>query len=415
MNNFLVAYMVGPEGKGLIYLLQFISGGIGLTLLSFGLGPTAIFYLSRDRGFSVSEIATGVFCASLLLGILPMAILGPLWSWVGPMFTPKVSAGYVWLALAMIPAMTLTFNVGYICLGRGQIRAYNWLRVAPSILFFLLLILLLPTHQRRIWLVCLLWVASVALPSCYALALIRRWNGARHPRNSTSFLRIALQFGWRSHLGAVTQYLQHRVDVLLVGYFLSLADLGIYAFAVSLAELLWYLPQAVGPVLMPHVAASSDDDARRLTPIVCRATLGVTALLSFALVAASACVIPAILPGFRSSIPVLWMLLPGIVVASIFKVLSSDFNGRGKPLKTLYPASAALFACIVGGLLIIPRYGIIGEAVVTTAGYSLNSVLYLRSYSRITAVPIRDLLLLRRTDFFSMNQMWQAWRSQSTE
>src|SRR6266705_6951223 len=48
VTNFLVAWIAGREGRGLIYLLQVISG-IGLMLLNFGLGPASIYYLGRDK------------------------------------------------------------------------------------------------------------------------------------------------------------------------------------------------------------------------------------------------------------------------------------------------------------------------------------------------------------------------------
>ena len=82
LNSFLVAYLVGPEGRGLIYLLQFIAGGIGLTLLNFGLGPASVFYLGREERHSPSEVAAGVLWASLLLGSVPMIVLGPAWHWM---------------------------------------------------------------------------------------------------------------------------------------------------------------------------------------------------------------------------------------------------------------------------------------------------------------------------------------------
>jgi O-antigen/teichoic acid export membrane protein len=104
------------------------------------------------------------------------------------------------------------------------------------------------------------------------------------------------------------------------------------------------------------------------------------------------------LPAFQSSVRVLWILVPGVVAASIFKVLSSDFNGRGKPIETFYPAMIALGTGVVCGILVIPHFGICGAAVVTTGGYMLNSCLYVRSYTRLTGTPVSSLLFLRSED-----------------
>jgi stage V sporulation protein B len=409
LNNFLVAYLVGPEGRGLIYLLQVIAGGVGLTLLNFGVGPASVFYLGREDRHSLSEVAAGVFWTSLLLGALPMAVLGPLWPWTATLSTTKIAAPYLWLALAMIPSINLTFNAGFLCLARKRIGAYNWLRISPSVLFSVSLLVLLFGRSHKVWLVALAWAATTVIPGLFALDVVHSAGGMRSLAGAGRFLRSAFRFGWQSHLGAVTQYFQHRSDIFLVSYFLPLRDLGLYAFAVSVAELLWYVPQAVGTVLMPHLAGNPEEEASGITPLVCRATLALTVLLSVGLIVASTWLIPWILPAFRSSVRVLWILLPGIVAASIFKVLASDFNGRGKPIETFYPAVITLGTGLVCGILVIPRFGINGAAVVTTCGYVLNASLYVRAYSRMTAVPIADLLLLQPRDIAFASSLRQAW------
>ncbi len=251
------------------------------------------------------------------------------------------------------------------------------------------------------------------IPGLFALGVVRSAGGIQWPGAAKRFLRSAIRFSWHSHLGAVTQYLQHRSDILLVSYFLPLKDLGLYAFAVSLAELLWYIPHAVAPVLMPHVADQPEEEAIRITPMMCRATFAITALLSAGLAAASTWMIPRMLPLFHESVRVLWILLPGVVAASLFKILSSDFNGRGKPIETFYPAAITLGSGLVCGALVIPRFGIFGAALVTTGGYVLNALLYVRAYSRMTSVPIANLLFLRSEDLAFASGLRQEWNART--
>jgi O-antigen/teichoic acid export membrane protein len=412
-NSFLVAYLVGPEGRGLVYLMQFIAGGIGLTLLNFGLGPASVFYLGREGRYSLSEVAAGVLWASVLLGSLPMIVMGPAWHWVASLATQKIAGAYLWLALGVIPVMNLTFNAGFLCLARKRIGAYNWLRVSPSALFSVGLLAMMFSRSRTVWLIAVAWAATTVIPGVFALCVVGNAGGMKWPGAAKTFLRSAVRFGWHSHLGVVTQYFQHRSDILLVSYFLPLKDLGLYAFAVSLAELLWYIPHAVAPVLMPHVADQPEEEAIRITPMMCRATFAITALLSAVLAAGSSWMIPRMLPAFHESVHVLWILLPGVVAASLFKILSSDFNGRGKPIETFYPALAALGSGLICGVLVIPRFGIYGAAVVTTGGYVLNAILYVRSYSRMTSVPIAKLLFLRSEDFALASGLRQEWNART--
>ena len=121
-------------------------------------------------------------------------------------------------------------------------------------------------------------------------------------------------------------------------------------------------------------------------------------MLSLFLALVSSAVIPWLIPAFDEAIPVIWILLPGAVVASIFKVLSSDLNGRGRPLKTLFPPATALMFSVAGCIYAIPRFGIIGAAVVTSLSYLLNASLYIYGYSRSSSLTARSLVVLRSSD-----------------
>jgi len=405
LNNFLVADLGGPDGKGSIYLMQLISG-IGLIFLNLGLGPASVFYQGENRRYSPPHMATGILSPSLLVGFLPMIVLAPAWHWVAPLLPRKLSAPHLWLALAAIPALTLTWNASHVLLGRGDLRWFNLLRVLPGALFFVGLLGLLVEQSASVGWMVMLWLASVLSAGVVSARRMRRL-GAGWAFRWQGYLRDAVRFGWRSHLGAVAQYLQHRVDVVLVGFFLPVGELGIYSLAVSLAEALWHVPHAVATVLLAHVSRSSERSARA-TPFVCRTTLAITAVLAVSLAALAAWVIPHVLPAFDRSVRVLHWLLPGGVAASVFKVLASDFIGRGRPLRTFFPALTTLGLCAVAGWWVIPHFGILGAAAVATAGYLLNSALSLASYVRISPMPLRDLIVPRGSDLNVMADVWRA-------
>ncbi len=408
LSTFLVARMAGPEGKGYIYTLQLLSG-IALILANFGIGPAAVYHFRRDDGFSVEEIAAGLLWPSLLLGCIPLALLALLRQTPLAFLHSGIWQNAALLAFAVVPAFTLVWNLSYLYLAKEEIGGYNILRAAQPALFAMLLVGLLLARVTQLRILVSAWAISVWAPALLALVVAGSTVGLwRMP--SREFVRHAFDFGWRSHLGAVVQYLQHRADVVLVLYFLPLRELGIYSLAVGLAELLWYVPQSVSQVLLPHVASSEEADADHITSAFCRASFTSTAILSLLLAVASTVVIPWFLPAFRQAVLVIWILLPGTVVASIFKVLASDLNGRGQPLKTLFPAAAALLFSVTGCTYAVPRFGIIGAATVTSLAYILNASLYVYSFSRSPSVTARSLVLLQARDFHWYRKLILSWR-----
>jgi O-antigen/teichoic acid export membrane protein len=408
LNNFLVARLGGPDGKGLLYTLQLFAS-MALIVANLGIGPAAVYHFRRDAGFSVEDITAGLLWPSVLLGCVPLVVLAGLRQTSLALFHTGVWNSAAILAFATVPAYTLVWNLSYLYLAKGQMGGYNLLRASQSTLFALLLVGLSLAHVTALKILVGSWIASVWFPAVVALAVLGSTVGIwRVP--SRRFVKHAFEFGWRSHLGAVVQYMQHRADVVLVMYFLPLRELGVYSLAVGLVELLWYVPQSVSQVLMPHVASSTEADADRITSAFCRASVTVAAVLSVMLAVVSTAVIPWLLPAFRAAIPVIWILLPGTVVASIFKVLASDLNGRGQPLKTLFPPAAALVFSVAGCSYAIPRFGITGAAVVTSLAYLLNASLYIRQYSRTSTLTARSLVLLQVSDLIWYRKLLFARR-----
>lgn len=405
LSNFMIARLLGPEGRGLIFVPQFIAA-VGMTALNFGLGPAAVFYLGKRTEVQEAEVLSSIFWPTLLISSTPLIALALPWPWHVALFSSsKISAQYLLLGLAAIPLTTLALNLSYFAMAKGEILNYNLLRAASPVIFFASLCAGALAGVRAVSAIAALWVLSLLLPAIYAGFLFAR-TGGRWTLGSLKFLRKLFHFGWRSHLGAVTQYLQHRIDVILVTSFLPLREIGLYSLAVSVAELLWYLPHAIGPVLMPHVAGNSEQESNRITNFFCRATFMITAGLAIVMAIAAAIVIPRLLPAFVPSLRVIYLLLPGTVAASIFKVLSSDLNGRGKPLETFWPAAVALSVCLIAGIFVIPRYGITGAAVITSVGYILNSAFYLRAYSKLTGTRAWHLLFFRDAP-----SLWRTFRA----
>jgi O-antigen/teichoic acid export membrane protein len=395
-NNFLIARMGGPDGKGILYSLQLISIILGLSFLHFCLGSAAIVFLRQNRG-TRQDIASGIFLPSVVLGIIPALVMGLSWHWTAHFITSRIAGEYFWLGLMAIPAMVLTYNVSYFCLGDDRLNDYNRLMAAPSILLSVILIALWLLQKTEVSFLIIAWCFSVFVPSFYAgFVVLRSAKGALLPRYS--LFRKMYQFGWRAHLCGALQQLQHRSPVLLVAALLPVAQLGIYSLAITLVELLWYIPNTLSVALLPHVASSSEEEASRFTPAICRVTLAVTSVLGILLAVACSIVVPRVLPRFSPCLTPLWILMPGLAFASISRVMASDLNGRDKPMKVFYPVLTAVVLETVLGVYSVPRYALLGAASVTVLGYAVNTLMQIPIYCRVAAVPARSVLLIRRHD-----------------
>ncbi len=187
-------------------------------------------------------------------------------------------------------------------------------------------------------------------------------------------------------VGLLIFQLNYRVDVLLLGHFVERSDIGHYSVGVALTELLWQVPAVLGFLLFSHGASAPDPDrfsqdawrsASRLTALV--------ALVGLALAALAPTLVPLIYgTAYEPSVQVIWSLLPGVIVAVMFKILVGDLSARGRPMVAAGAFTIALILNIALNLILIPRHGIIGAAVSSSVSYTLGTLVFLFRYRRIT-------------------------------
>ena len=158
--------------------------------------------------------------------------------------------------------------------------------------------------------------------------------------------------------------------MFIVNYFLGPAGAGLYSVSVRLAELLWYLPNAVGFAIFPKVAATGADKMNAFTPRVFRMTLGLTVLGALGLALLGKPIIQLVYSSvFESAYVPMLVLLPGVVLLGGAKVLTNEMAGRGYPLYNSVNTSLTLMVTVLLDWVLIPRFGIIGAALASTIAY----------------------------------------------
>jgi O-antigen/teichoic acid export membrane protein len=166
--------------------------------------------------------------------------------------------------------------------------------------------------------------------------------------------------------------------MFFVNYFLGPAGVGIYSVSVGIAELLWYLPNAVGFIVFPKAASTQPEVMNLFIPRVFRITLGLTALGAVGLVFLGKQLIHLVFSSsFNSAYFPLVALLPGVVLLGGAKILSNDIAGRGYPQYNSINAGVAAILTVILDLVLIPSYGVLGAALASSIAYGTIFVIAL--------------------------------------
>jgi O-antigen/teichoic acid export membrane protein len=400
-TSVIIARLLGPSQKGTYSLLLLILNTITL-LLAFGLGSANVYFGARTTA-KLPALAGNSLIAGVVLGVT--GILLTALALQIPAVTAYLRSNGIaptWLlALSLLlPFLLLANFLQEIVRAAGQIVRYNLIALVAagaSLLGAMLFVWYLGwglAGALATWVFARMAMSVVAA----AFALAATQGRLRLDRGA---MREGLQFGMKLHPGNIAQFLNYRLDVLLIGLFLAPLQVGLYVTATNLTEIIWEIPHAVRTVLLQRVAASTEQPARNdMTAQVTRMTTTLVGIL---------CLVAAILSypmirilygePYAPAAAVLVLLLPGIWALSLGKLLAIHLAGSGQPQIGTRAAVASLVATLLLDLLLIPRFGLTGAAVASSVAYILSTVVIVRAYLNTTGQRLGDVAVMHAADW----------------
>jgi O-antigen/teichoic acid export membrane protein len=234
------------------------------------------------------------------------------------------------------------------------------------------------------------------------------WKLPQH----ASHLKDALSLGLRGQLGNLAAFMNYRLDVFVVNYFLDPAQVGLYALGVVISESLWQIPQAAATALFPRTARTIDEGAGSFTCLVTRQVFFLACILGLILALISPLAIPLIFGArFTPSVHVIWWILPGTIALAVAKVMSADISARGKPEFNSLSAFIALVVTILLDFTLIPRMGIAGAALASSLTYILEATIIAFALKHFLKAPWRALFIPTFAELKSYARLWTSLRA----
>ena len=402
----LITRALGLAGKGEISLI--LSAPNFLLLLgTFGTAHACIYHLGK-KTFSSNQIIGATWTLTVLETGLLFLVAVLLWFLGRTTILRGLNDHYLVFVVAFLPAELLLNFSTYIFRGLGRPDLFNAFRLLRSMIFSLCLLtgylfgFLTVEYVLAVWVVALLVTAFIAQVRLWPLRKCS--NGVR----SFSWKPVGSLFRYGSQIypTILLAFLGYRLDIYIINSILNKDKVGAYTLAVAAAEIVWYIPNAVGIALFPIIANMSDEEAKDLTPLVLRQVLLFTLIAVLGLLITGR---PLLFFAFgeqaASAVPLLYLLLPGILAFSALKTIWQDLCGRGRPLAASLSMLAVVVLNISLNLTITPRIGIGGAAVSASVAYFCGTVLILMIYGRITGVTVGMLL----TPTFKDREIYNHW------
>lgn len=388
--NFLVGRFLGAEVLGMfnqvltIYIIvsQFSVLGIQFSLLKY-----LSQYRAENRPFDelVTGAMLGAFICSLVVFIVLINFHRNISSWFD---SDGVAANF----LFVVPAV---FLFG---LNKVQISILNGLREMAVFGFFqaqrmvLILIGIAATIVLEAdvkWLIISITIAeSIQFLSLFAVT-IRHYN-FRISQRTFEWVRAHFSFGMKGVMNGGVSELNSRIDVIVVGVFLSDTAVGIYSMASTVIEGIMQIPAIVRNVINPVLSeywfsGSREKLFKFIKVLVIRFYLAFFIAAIFALIAFYIMVHYVVGSVFEPSIPIFAILLVGLIVSAGFLPLEMLPIQLGFPiLQSSYKTIVALVN-IGLNIILIQYFGLLGVAVATSISFVVSVILLVLLTNWITA------------------------------
>jgi O-antigen/teichoic acid export membrane protein len=392
----IVARTLGPEGRGHFQLLSvfpaFLSNFVKLGI------PQATVYSIRRRGAATSTVVSHAFVFALVLGgaltvgsflcrdwLLATALKG-----APPETLPPI--------LLLFPfVLVQAFFLGALQ-AEERFREYSFQQVAPTLLgFFGMAIALLWLH---------LGLFGAVLVQTIVVMFVTVWLAVRVHRRAPLRLvwdpplaREMLTFGGKSYVQTLAATLHRSLDQYMLNFFVGAAPVGLYAVGVGLTNILLKIPDAIGTVLFPRLAGLPEREAHAETSRACRLTLFVTTSLAILFFLFGGFAIRTLYGArFGGAVRPMYFMLPGVVLMSLYLILTRNFTSRNRQGVNILAAATALGANVVLNWLLIPRWGAEGAALSHGISYGLAAILLLVMFVRESGHTLAETVLVGRDE-----------------
>ena len=388
----IMARYLGPDGLGLFSMVMMIAGIIAL-VAGLGIDGAVVKYVAEYKNDKrkLNAVFSSAFITVVIFGAVASIVLFVLSDKFACLFDmPSLSH------LLKIYAFVFPFSLMYgiilgLLNGLREMKYYSFFNILYNIMIFLFILTLLffGFGVEGALIGDVLAVIVVTVVAAVFMKKFVRVTITDYRKNT----KMLTSFGSRLVGANMIGQIYYNIDIIMIGYFLTSAEVGYYAVAISLGRFFRIIPRAMATVAYPAISEYwAKNDSHAISKLVDKSTKYSACALVFIGLSViffakdiitflfTSEFLPAVLP--------LTILVIGTVASGIIGSVGGIFAGVGKVNLALKITAIGAVADIILNIALIPTYGIIGASVATTAAYVLNAGITIYFLRKVLAIKL---------------------------
>ena len=391
LTSVIGAHLIGASGLG-IAGAALTAATIAALITNGGLNIATVYFLGQrpNQAGQIVGWVTLVGTVASLLAALVVAAAGLVF---GQSFFKTQSVSLI-VVTAALAAGLLAFELsGGVLLGLHRRMGYIGTQMIEALSSLALTVVILVALDRSATGYLAAAAGGYWLGIAGAAILARTHLGHVSISLDRRFTIEALRMGIRGQAGNILQFLNLRLDLLLVPALLNFASAGVYLVAVRISEVVTQVASSASAFLFPHVASQIGDQSTELTERTTRLTALFVVGTGIVLGALATPILAAFFgPEFERGAWTVRITLLAMLPLSVVRVLAGDLKGRGRPGLVSAAALVALVVTVVLDLTLIPPLGIAGAALASLLSYTTSAVALLIAYRAVTRTSLARLV-----------------------
>ena len=263
---------------------------------------------------------------------------------------------------------------------QAKVESKNYVKVAlfSTIISSILKIIVILLDKGVIWIMIIFvsdflwqWIGFKEAYNRFGLKM-KNWQFNR------KLLREMFKNSWPLMLSSAATFILLKIDQVMIGAMLGNREVGIYAAAVRLVEVLYFIPGIIFASLFPAII-----NAKKTNLLIYKKRLKALYLL-IAAVSLFIALVSTILAPWIISILFGWEYLAAVIVLQIYVwsgvglfvgvAINQYFLSENKTRATFFYNLLSMFLNIILNIILIPRLGLIGAAWATLISYSAGPI-----------------------------------------
>lgn len=375
-----ITRILGPEDKGLFTIFN-TNINLFITLFGFTVSNSIIYFVSSKKiaEESIKSIAMFIITLTLLFTLITLAVwLNTKFSYL---FMPDYSINIILILLFLSTILITQINLIFTAYFQGikHFKIVNQILMLNG--FYSLIVFAIAYLLNRFEVYSVDLIDVILLSILVLLMNTAHWlyyyvrlnkNLFRFNLHFGKDLKIFLKFTGLNHFANILIFLNQRMIIWFIAFYLDNWHLGIFSVGIGLAQLLYFFSSPISLILESFLSAQNQEKQNETFAIFSRLMFTIVLLICIVVLLVSSYVIPWLYgKEFYDSAVILNVVIFGILLSSHSSLLSSLFLAKDKLKYNVISSVFGVLTTLITAPIFIQKYQLMGAAYAQLATYTI--------------------------------------------